>query len=126
MAGAFAGTVLDIVVEVAFLRTGAYTWGFSTNAAIFAGRWYAVPVFDNIIWGTVVCMPPAMMCYLASRNGTDVHFLRGSDRVVPRLLAGVGFAQLTLLVNIVSIALTASLFQDHPAPTPWLSAAHMR
>lgn len=117
--GALAGTVLDIVVEMAFLPSGAYSWGISPTAAIFAGHWYQVPVFDNIVWGVVVCMPPAMMCHLAFRKGADVHFLRGSDRVVPRLLAGVGLAQLTLLVNIVAIALIASLVAGpQPSDTP--------
>ena len=119
MVGAAAAAIIDLLIEIPFLQTGGYSWGISTNLGLFTGHWYQGPVFDNIIWGVVVCMPPAMMCHLASRKGTDVRFLRGSDRVVPRLLAGVGLAQLTLMVNIAAIALTASLFAGgQPADTP--------
>lgn len=116
VAGALAGTVLDIVVEMAFLPSGAYAWEFSTPIGIFAGHWYQVPLFDNLIWGVVVCMPAAMAWHRAAHTGTDIGFLRGSDRTVPRLLAGVGFTHLVLAVNIAAIALTASMFTS-PGPT---------
>ncbi|WP_280391299.1 spirocyclase AveC family protein [Nocardia brasiliensis] len=118
---AAAGIALALVAvfEPICARLGNYSWNTTTRFALFAGHWYQVPLYEIAAAALIVGAPGAVMIHRARSHNREVYFLRGSDNSLVRLLAGVGFVHLTMLVYFVTIIIAAALGTGAPpADTP--------
>ncbi|MFF0148171.1 uncharacterized protein DUF5135 [Amycolatopsis sulphurea] len=108
-AAVLASLVTELVIEGPWMLAGTYRWGIPASLAIFAGQPHQVPLYTVVPATLFIALPGAVAIYWAERRNTEVHFLRGSNRSLLRLLAGVGFGQLCILFYVIGDALIAHM-----------------
>lgn len=115
--------LFDLVLETVAVRTGAYSYTGAAGPALFAGHWYQYPL-SVLAYAIVLTIPAGLLIRYSRRGRQDVWILKGSDRLPERacpwmrLLAGIGFANLQILVVICVCAVTlgwAPLQSDTPS-----------
>jgi Spirocyclase AveC-like len=115
--------VIELALEVPWALTGTFSWSSGTSLALFPGHWYQLPLYEVLLVMAAFCLPTAVMIYRARQRNTDISILRGSNRVSVRLLAGVGYAQLTVLLYMVAVIVSVAL---SPGPPPPDTPEHLR
>ncbi|MFD3523095.1 spirocyclase AveC family protein [Streptomyces sp. NPDC058653] len=109
--------VMDAVAESLLIRTGAYSYaGAAPELSLFGGHWYQFPIAEMVLSAALFVIPTVLLTGIAdtSHRGGGLFqgdtFRRPGLRVAVRLLSGIGYAHLSLLLWLTSV----SLFLTHP------------
>ena len=114
LTAAMSTFVIDLVIEIFWLRTGMYSYVAAIPSfTLFFGKYYQVPVYEMLLWGLFGWGPIACLFYFQDDKGRTVAE-RGIDRLNPtarykpflRFLAISGF--LNVFVFIYSAATAAT------------------
>ncbi|MFF0148166.1 uncharacterized protein DUF5135 [Amycolatopsis sulphurea] len=102
-----AAIITNTILDSHFMLFELDYWPMPTNLALFAGTPNQMPWYETLGPSIFVGLPGAFMIYRAQESNTEVHFLRGSERLSLRLLAGIGFAQLCMFLYVSWNAISA-------------------
>ncbi|MGW2317391.1 spirocyclase AveC family protein [Streptomyces sp. NPDC001680] len=116
--------MVDVLAESLIIRSGAYAYvGAPPQLSLFGGHWYQIPLTELILWPVVFAIPTVMLILSPRMTGQEVAIFAGTPpsggirHGAVRLLAGIGFAHVTLLIWLVGVGLSLR-HQGIPADTP--------
>ncbi|GHE14672.1 spirocyclase AveC family protein [Streptomyces alanosinicus] len=108
---------LDAIAESLLIHVGAFAYvGASPRYSLFGGHWYQLPLAEPLLCSVLFVLPTALLIVTAQTQGREVplfsgtQHMAGTRRVWMRLLSGIGFTHMTLLLWLVAI----SFFLQHP------------
>ncbi|GGM14744.1 hypothetical protein GCM10010129_68650 [Streptomyces fumigatiscleroticus] len=116
--------MLDVLAESLIIRSGAYAYvGAPPELSLFGGHWYQIPLTQLILCPVVFVVPTVVLIMRPRMTGQEVAVFAGTSpsggirHGAVRLLAGIGFAHVTLLIWLVGVGLSLR-HQGVPADTP--------
>ena len=125
LAGLAAMAVLDLALEVIFIRTQLYSYpGAIRELSVWGGKRYQFPIYEALLWGSVWTTMGALRFFRDDRGRSVVE--RGVDRVrastrartALRVLALVGVANVAMLIYSGAMNYTGLYADKFPAGYP--------
>ncbi len=122
-----AGFVVDIVLQTVAIRFGTYAYARALPGfTMFEGHWYQLPLSSTLMVTLGIVLPVVLSILHVRGTDREVWVLQGSDRLPTplqhgiRLLAGVGFANLCLLLTHAGF-IAFTLLGNAPIPADFPS-----
>jgi len=127
--GVVAAIILDLLVELVFIRVGLYAYPTAIRAlSVWGGTRWQFPVYESIFWGPVWAVAGILYYFRDDKGHTFVE--RGIERVqspawqgVVRVLAVV--ALMNIVYGVYNVLMIWTTFQADPMPAgipSWLIA----
>jgi hypothetical protein len=98
--------IMDLILEVAFVRLGFYTFGGAIRwMSLFPGTWYQFPLYETALWGTTWGLMACVRFFVNDRGETIAERGVSSIRTTPfrrdalRLLAVSGLLNAMFLIG---------------------------
>ncbi|KUI36207.1 spirocyclase AveC family protein [Mycobacterium sp. GA-2829] len=119
--GVGAAMVLDLIVEVIFIRFGLYAYPTTIHSwSLFAGTRWQFPIYESLLWGPVWAAAGMLLYFRDDKGHTFIE--RGVDRIqsvtwqpVIRILAVVAF--MNIVYAVYNVAMIWTTFQAGPMPS---------
>ncbi|GAA1992573.1 spirocyclase AveC family protein [Amycolatopsis minnesotensis] len=103
-------SLADTLVEIPWIISGAFAYPYAIReVSLFAGQWYQFPITHPLLIGLAFVGPALLLSHSLRFTGRNPLFagsegLRGPAQHISRLLAGVGFVSVMMLIFAIATA----------------------